>query len=110
MLHLGCFSIGPSHSKFFGNAWVATCGLHHNSNDKTGVVCRRSLPQKDLSEAECKLRLKRWLVAGLDEPNKHGDNARSLHVAKGGPRLNHFATGLSEEELDRRVGAKTRQC
>ena len=33
-----------------------------------------------------------------------------LGPARGGPRLNHFATGLSEEELDRRVGAKTRQC
>ncbi|CAE7518745.1 unnamed protein product [Symbiodinium sp. CCMP2592] len=101
----GCFTIGRHTSKFFGDGWVATCGMHHNSDDKTGVVCRKVLPVQNLTEAECKLRLKRWLVAGLDEASMGGSKARSLHLAKGGPRLNHFATGLPEEELDKRVGA-----
>lgn len=46
----------------------------------------------------CGLRLKRWLLAGLE------DGALSVQrVALGGPGLQDFAEGPSEEEMDRAI-------
>ena len=55
-----------------------------------------------LTPQECKLRLKRWLVAGLDS-GRWGANKRESHVSMGGVQLSHFAEGLSLEDLDRAV-------
>jgi len=46
------------------------------------------------------LRLKRWLIAGLDDAHWDADGRRSKHVSMGGVFLHEFAEGLSEEACD----------
>jgi hypothetical protein len=57
------------------------------------------MTQGSLSEEDCLLRLKRWLVAGLAD-QEWGQNKREYHVSMGGVQLQHFAHGLSSQELD----------
>ena len=71
-----------------------------------GVACRKTLPKNDLSDAECQLRLKRWLVAGLDDAGWPKGKQRTHHLSLGGQRLAHYSTGLSEAELDAKAGAR----
>ena len=56
-----------------------------------------------LSHSACILRLKRWLLAGLNDAELSVQNARSDHVAMGGPGLQAFAEGPSEEEMDEKI-------
>jgi hypothetical protein len=42
--------------------WVATCRDHQNEGDAT--VCKRSLSVAGMSNEECCLRLKMWLLLG----------------------------------------------
>ena len=46
------------------------------------------------------LRLKRWLIAGLDDSDWEEDRRRTMHVSLGGKFLQDFAEGLSEEACD----------
>ena len=46
------------------------------------------------------LRLKRWLIAGLDDSDWKGDRRRSMHVSLGGKFLQDFSVGLSEAACD----------
>ena len=58
-----------------------------------------------LSHSAFILRLKRWLlIAGLNDAELSVQNARSDHVAMGGPGLQAFAEeGPSEEEMDEKI-------
>ena len=49
------------------------------------------------------LRLKRWLFAGLNDEGWPLHAQRQHHVRMGGLHLQDFASGLSEQELDRRI-------
>lgn len=60
------------------------------------------MTKSGLSDEECQLRLKRWLVQGLDSSG-WGSNKRESHVSLGGVQLSHFAEGLDEASLDRLV-------
>ena len=51
------------------------------------------------------LRLKRWLVAGLDDADWETDDPRAEHIGMGGTYMKDFADGLSEAECDRIAGA-----
>lgn len=51
----------------------------------------------------CGLRLKRWLLAGLEDGALSVQHARTDRVALGGPGLQDFAEGPSEEEMDRAI-------
>ena len=46
------------------------------------------------------LRLKRWLIAGLDDSDWEGDRRRTMHVSLGGEFLQDLADGLSQEACD----------
>ena len=46
------------------------------------------------------LRLKRCLIAGLDDED-WGDDPRAEHMAMGGQHMQDFADGLSAAECDR---------
>lgn len=59
-------------------------------------------PLSGLDHSTCLLRLKRWLLAGLDEEFS-AQNARSDHVAMGGAGLKDFAEGKTEEEMDEAI-------
>ena len=56
-----------------------------------------------LSREDLFLRLKRWLIAGLDDGDWEEDEKRSRHVGMGGQHLRDFAEGLSEQVCDRIV-------
>ena len=65
--------------------------------------CKKALSMGRLSHSACILRLKRWLLAGLNDAELSVQNARSDHVAMGGPGLQAFAEGPSEEEIDEKI-------
>ena len=81
----------------------ATCGRHLDDVRKTDDPCKKQVTfgkGGELDEPTLKLRLKRWLVAGLLEEHKWGTEQRSSHVLLGGQHLRQFAEGLEEEVLD----------
>ena len=87
------------------NGYGATCKLHTDL-DNPGKVCKKSVTigASGLSINECRLRLKRWLVAGLDDsewPPESDDSQASHHISMGGRYLRDFAVGLTEVECDR---------
>ena len=81
--------------------WCAICALHHDPHNG-GLVCKKAMAKGPLSDEECQLRLKRWLVAGLDTAG-WSENQRQFHVSMGGLQMNHFAEGLSSQDLDQQV-------
>ena len=84
----------------------ATCNCHHNADD--GRTCKKNVTigRSGLTLAELQLRLKRWLIAGLDSDTWVGDNFQEQHVAMGGRQfLEALSHGLSEEECDRIANA-----
>ena len=101
----GSFFISPLYRSGVHVGWEGLCNLHQDSHDKQGTSCKKSLAKGHLSDAECKLRLKRWLVAGLDDAGWKRGLQRSHHVSFGGHLLSHFATGLDEATLNSRPAA-----
>ena len=84
----------------------ARCGLHRNAADGPGAVCKKSVQfgTTGCSEQDLVLRLKRWLVAGLDDGAWADDVQRGRHMAVGGVGLRDLAEGLPEADLDRIAG------
>ena len=78
----------------------ATCGCHvdrgHCDMQKTMTRGNSGLRARDLI-----LRLKRWLIAGIEDSDWDEEGRRSMHVSLGGRFLHEFAEGLSEEDCDR---------
>ena len=99
------FNLGPIYSEGVRTGYGAICGLHSNSEDAPGIYCRKALTIGDLSEEDCRLRLKRWLLAGLNDDDWPEDQARSRHLSLGGLRLVDFSVGDPETVLDRQVVA-----
>ena len=99
------FNLGPIYSEGVRTGYGAICGLHSNSEDAPGIYCRKALTIGDLSEEDCRLRLKRWLLAGLKDDDWPEDQARSRHLSLGGLRLVDFSVGDPESVLDRQVVA-----
>ena len=98
------FQIAPIHAG--GSAeptgWGAICGIHTDPNNPT-LTCKKAMTCSGLSHEECRLRLKRWLAAGLATEG-WGANHRESHVSMGGVQLVNFADGLPEAALDALVG------
>ena len=80
----------------------ATCGGHVDDVGDT-VTCKKQVTfgSSGLSAQDLTLRLKRWLIAGLDDFNWDEEGQRSYHVHQGGRSMREFADGLSEEDCDR---------
>ena len=79
----------------------ATCGDH------TDVAfpwreCKKqvTIGKSGLSYATLRLRMKRWLIAGLDDSEWDQDEMQSHHVGIGGKYMCELAEGLSEEACD----------
>ncbi len=94
-------------------ALLAECRRRLRSSDGNtrsarheGQAARRLPPRKQVtalgSDPEGRVRLKRWLLAGLEDED-WPENKRSYHIALGGQGLASFATGLSETELDQQL-------
>ena len=90
---------------------VIGCGAHcrgHHDAGNPGLVCKKSVTfgKSGLSYDTLKLRIKRWLIAGLDDEDWDEDAKRAVHVAMGGIFLREFEHGLSEEDCDRIANAQ----
>ena len=79
----------------------ATCKGHFTLG--SDATCKKSVTfgTSGLSRDDLMLRLKRWLIAGLDDADWEEDDPRAEHIAMGGKFLRDFADGLSEAECDR---------
>ncbi len=77
-----------------------TCGLHRNQDDQ--ATCKKTLNfgAENLSAADCTLRLKRWLLRGL-EISPYGALCRDAHKAID-PR-NDCIDGVSAENIDAEI-------
>ena len=69
------------------------------------VSCKKAMNRGSLTDAECVLRLKRWLLAGHSDQNWPVHRRRSHHVELGGKGLQDFAQGMSEEAMDALVAS-----
>ena len=98
----GPFIISPIVPRSGHCGWGAICGLHHDRGEGQHVLCKKAVSFLGgaLTQSDCILRLKRWLVAGLDDRGFPCHRKRSHHVAQGGKHLVDFAEGLTERELD----------
>ena len=96
----GPFAVAPVFRNGVHVAWGATCGRHHNARDRT--VCKRQLAMGLLSDAECRARLKRWLLLGLDIPA--GELSRTRHMEA--CSLRHLDPGGDEAQLDSELATR----
>ena len=97
------FQLAPIHAdgSVAPTGWGAICGRHTDPS-RPGLQCKKAMTNRDLSDQECQLRLKRWLVQGLDDVD-WGANKREAHVSMGGVQMCQFAEGLSSADLDAAV-------
>ena len=58
-----------------------------------------------LTDAECILRLRRWLIAGCSDSNWPVHRQRAHHVDLAGKALQDFTQGMSEAEMDALVAS-----
>ena len=79
----------------------ATCNDHKDSSKPT-KVCKKQVGygRSGLTEAQLLLRLKRWLLVGLDDADWDGDELATHHITMGGVHMRDFAEGFSEAECD----------
>ena len=101
----GVFQLAPIVPKTgVTRGWEVICGRHRNKGEGNTSVCKKNInlnADEGIDDAEAVLRLKRWLVAGLQGEDRLSVNLqRSDHVKLGGRRLQDFAEGLSEQQCD----------
>ena len=102
----GPFAIAKiyNHGLFIG--FGATCGRHRDPASATR--CKKSVTfgREALSAEELVVRLKRWLLAGVElEADWAADEQRKRHVALGGIGLRDFDEGADEAGMDAIVAA-----
>ena len=81
----------------------ATCGMHINkSRGGCNLKCKKQVTfgESGFSEAAMITRMKRWLLAGLDDDLWETDEKRSRHISMGGRFLKDFAEGMTDEQMD----------
>ena len=78
-IRFGPWLIAPVERNGAVIGWGATCRRHTNSWEPH-IVCKRQLAFGGLSEAECRTRMKMWLLAGMDIPEGE-DDGRQQHFA-----------------------------
>ena len=103
----GPFIISPIVPAGGQTGWGAICNMHLDKADSGHTGCKKSvsLGMCGNSHEECILRLKRWLLAGLEDHTWPKQRLRSHHVQMGGKGMVDFAHGLTESELDTQLEA-----
>jgi hypothetical protein len=97
----GPWTIAPVHSNGSQIGWGAQCGFHTNEHEPN-VECKRQLTygkSSPLSDAECRCRVKQWLLDGWGIPQ--GDFARKAHMK---PALRSYPPAV-ESDLDKQAAA-----
>lgn len=84
--------------------WGCTCKRHLNCAPDNEVECKKQITfgKTKLSDAQCIIGLKRWLIAGFDV-SPHGADSRSMHVAVD---ARHLADISFVGDLDAMLAAK----
>jgi len=83
----------------------AHCYRHNNPHDAPGTICKKMVAVPlGCSEQDMRVRLKRWLVEGLDDDDFPA-NARDHHIGLSEHKLANFEDGYDEPFMDRIVGA-----
>ena len=97
------FQLAPIHAdgSLVPTGWGAICGRHVDPG-RPNLQCKKAMSNRGLSDEECQLRLKRWLVQGLDD-QAWGSNKREAHVSMGGAQMSQYADGLCSADLDAAV-------
>ena len=108
------------HGEPYGRHWIlshikrgdeiighgATCKGHEDTEEPWNICkTHATIGRSGLTPDDMRLRVKRWLIAGLDDGAWPEDTRRTQHVAMGGMHLIEFAAGLSEEACDRIAAA-----
>ena len=72
-------------------------------DEGSNLICKKAVTigKSGLSIDVLRLRMKRWLIEGIDDAEWPAGTKRTTHVNMGGPHLADFAEGLTEEECDR---------
>lgn len=74
----GIFSVADIARDGIRVGWGATCGLHTNRGDL--ATCKKTLSLgRDLTNEQCIVQLKRWLLRGLEIPENGSHSARLQH-------------------------------
>jgi hypothetical protein len=80
----GPFSVAPIVRHGVQIGWGGTCGVHVNTTDARGAQCKIQLTygigSSPIPDAECRQRMKAWLLAGLDV-DVDDPRARTQHVS-----------------------------
>lgn len=99
----GPFQIAPIVPSSGQTGWGAICGQHRDRGNT--LSCKKAVSRGALTDAQCILRLKRWLIAGCHDAAWPSHRQRSHHVELGGKGLQDFAEGMSEAEMDALVAS-----
>ena len=96
----GPFTISPIYSQQVHTGWGAICGLHADKHG-TSTQCKKAVTLGQVGDhGVAVVRLKRWLLAGLEDASWPKHCQRQHHVSLGGKGLQAFEAGPSETELD----------
>lgn len=102
----GPFQLAPIFPNGVFSAWGATCGRHRNPGSK--LQCRKTCTfaggALGITAAQAKVRLKRWLLAGVNDAQWPAWK-RDYHRSLGGPGLEGFGEGEPEHLLDAAAAA-----
>ena len=103
----GPFFLSPIYQRNVHTGWGAICNMHRDRHDFGSTGCKKSVALGLLGgcNATCVLRLKRWLLAGINDQDWPKHVERSHHVQMGGRGLVEFADGLPEPELDAQLAS-----
>jgi hypothetical protein len=83
--------------------YCGNCNGHHDAL-RPQIVCKKqvTIGQSGLTHQTLKLRMKRWIIAGIDDDDWDVSVGAAKHIGLGKAHfLADFADGLSEEECDR---------
>ena len=83
---------------------VGSCCKDHDAPGHPGRVCKKNVTigRSALLYETLRLRMKRWLIVGLDDIEwEEEEDKQAKHMSMGGLHLVDFAEGLSEEDCDR---------
>ena len=92
-----CFSYAPVNRGGLHVGWGGTCSQHFDEG--CSLPCKKQWDKGELSDEECIIRTKMWLLAGCALP---ADNNRKTHIQIN-PRS--FADLQTEAELDAQLAA-----
>jgi hypothetical protein len=82
--------------------YCGNCNGHHDVL-RPQIVCKKqvTIGESGLTYQTLRLRVKRWIIAGLDDGDWDESVGAATHIGLGKRYLADFADGLTEEDCDR---------